>query len=138
MIHIDSEQDFVIVPMISPDIIMRNMMSNGYPDGLKGEEISIAAQIVSLVDVYDALSSRRVYKAAYKTDKVYQMIINGQSGAFSSKLLKAFTEVRKQFEVIVTKYCDDCSRSNLPSQPMVLGRFIWRSCLGIFYNRNKT
>lgn len=80
---------------------------NGYPDGLKGEEISIAAQIVSLVDVYDALSSRRVYKAAYKTDKVYQMIINGQSGAFSSKLLKAFTEVRKQFEVIVKKYCDD-------------------------------
>lgn len=80
---------------------------NGYPDGLKGEEISIAAQIVSLVDVYDALSSKRVYKAAYKTDKVYQMIINGQSGTFSSKLLKAFTEVRKQFEVIVKKYCDD-------------------------------
>lgn len=80
---------------------------NGYPDGLKGEEISVAAQIVSLVDVYDALTSRRVYKAAYKTDKAYQLIINGQSGAFSSKLLKAFTEVRKEFEVIVKKYCDD-------------------------------
>ncbi len=79
----------------------------GYPDGLKGEDISIAAQIVSLVDVYDALSSRRVYKAAYNTEKVYQMIINGQSGTFSSKLLKAFTEVRKEFEVIVKKYCDD-------------------------------
>lgn len=79
----------------------------GYPDGLKGEEISIAAQIVSLVDVYDALSSRRVYKDAYKTDKVYQMIMNGKSGAFSSKLLKAFTEVRKEFEIIVMKYRDD-------------------------------
>lgn len=79
----------------------------GYPDGLKGEEISIAAQIVSLVDVYDALSSRRVYKAAYNTEKVYQMIINGQSGTFSSKLLKAFTEIRKEFEIIVKKYCDD-------------------------------
>lgn len=80
---------------------------NGYPDGLKGEEISIAAQIVSLVDVYDALTSRRVYKAAYKTEKAYQMILNGQSGVFSSKLLKAFTEVRRPFEVIVKKYSDD-------------------------------
>ena len=80
---------------------------NGYPDGLKGDEISIAAQIVSLVDVYDALTSKRVYKAAYKTDKAYQMIVNGQSGAFSSKLLKAFTEVREEFEAIVEKYKDE-------------------------------
>lgn len=80
---------------------------NGYPDGLKGEEISIAAQIVSLVDVYDALTSKRVYKAAYDTDKAFQMIIHGQSGVFSPKLLKAFTEVRGTFEAIVKKYCDD-------------------------------
>lgn len=79
----------------------------GYPDGLKGEEISIAAQIVSLVDVYDALTSKRVYKAAYKTDKAYQIIMNGQSGSFSSKLLNAFTEAREEFEKIVEKYCDD-------------------------------
>lgn len=80
---------------------------NGYPDGLKGEEISIAAQIVSLVDVYDALTSKRVYKAAYDTDKAFQMIINGQSGKFSSKLLKAFTEVKENFETIVKEYCDE-------------------------------
>ncbi len=80
---------------------------NGYPDGLKGDEISIAAQIISLVDVYDALTSRRVYKDAYDTDKAFQMIINGQSGAFSSKILEAFTEVKKDFEKIVKKYCDD-------------------------------
>lgn len=80
---------------------------NGYPDGLKGEEISIAAQIVSLVDVYDALTSKRVYKAAYNTEKAFQLIINGQSGAFSSKVLKAFTEARKSFEIIVKKYCDN-------------------------------
>lgn len=80
---------------------------NGYPDGLRGEAISIAAQIVSLVDVYDALTSRRVYKAAYTTDKAFQMIINGQSGVFSPKLLKAFTEAREEFEGIVKKYCDE-------------------------------
>lgn len=79
----------------------------GYPDGLKGEEISIAAQIVSLVDIYDALTSKRVYKAAYKTDKSYQIILNDQRDSFSSKLLKAFAEVREEFEKIVKKYCDD-------------------------------
>lgn len=80
---------------------------NGYPDNLKGEAISIAAQIVSLVDVYDALTSRRVYKAAYDIEKAYQMVVHGQSGVFSPKLLKAFAEVRDQFESIVKKYCDD-------------------------------
>ena len=79
----------------------------GYPDGLKGEEISIAAQIISLVDVYDALTSKRVYKDAYNIQKAYQIVTNGQKGAFSSKLLKAFMEVRKEFEVIVKKYSDD-------------------------------
>ena len=80
---------------------------NGYPDGLKGEEISIAAQIVSLVDAYDALTSKRIYKAAYSTDKAYQMIVTGQSGVFSSKLLKAFSEAKREFINIVKKYCDD-------------------------------
>lgn len=79
----------------------------GYPDGLKGDEISIAAQIVSLVDVYDALTSKRVYKVAYETEKAYQMIINGHSGMFSPKLLKAFTEVKAEFEHLLTMYYDE-------------------------------
>lgn len=80
---------------------------NGYPDGLKGDEISIAAQIVSLVDVYDALTSKRVYKAAYEPDRAYQMIINGHSGTFSPQLLKAFTEVRAEFEKLLVLYRDE-------------------------------
>lgn len=79
----------------------------GYPDGLKGDEISIAAQIVSLVDVYDALTSKRVYKMAYEPDKAYQMIINGHSGAFSPKLLKAFSEVKPSFERLLDMYRDE-------------------------------
>lgn len=79
----------------------------GYPDGIKGDEISIAAQIVSLVDVYDALTSKRVYKAAYEPDKAYQMIINGHSGTFSPKLLKAFTEVKSEFEHLLVMYSDE-------------------------------
>lgn len=79
----------------------------GYPDGLKGDEISIASQIVSLVDIYDALTSKRVYKAAYEPDKAYQMIINGHSGTFSPKLLKAFTEVKAEFERLLVMYHDE-------------------------------
>ena len=80
---------------------------NGYPDGLKGDEISIASQIVSLVDVYDALTSKRVYKAAYEPDRAYQMIINGNSGTFSPKLLKAFAEVKAEFENLLVTYQDE-------------------------------
>lgn len=80
---------------------------NGYPDGLKGEAISIAAQIVSLVDKYDALTSKRIYKAAYSTDKAYQMIVTGQDGVFSPKLLKAFAEVKDEFVNIVNTYHDN-------------------------------
>lgn len=79
----------------------------GYPDGLKGDEISIAAQIVSLSDVYDALTSKRVYKVAYDSDRAYQMILNGHSGTFSPKLLKAFTEVKPRFESILSMYQDE-------------------------------
>lgn len=86
----------------------------GYPDGLKGDEISIAAQLVSLADVYDALVSKRVYKAAYEPDKAYQMIMGGHSGAFSPQLLKAFEEVRAEFESILAQYYDEewkCKRA---------------------------
>ena len=52
----------------------------GYPDGLKGEEIPISAQVVSLADVYDALVSVRVYKAAYTHEEAMRMILNGECG----------------------------------------------------------
>lgn len=80
---------------------------NGYPDGLKGDEIDIGAQIVSLVDVYDALTSKRVYKVAYAPDRAYQMIINGNSGTFSPKLLTAFAEARPEFEKLLMLYRDE-------------------------------
>lgn len=64
----------------------------GYPDGLQGDEISIWAQVVSLADVYDALTSVRVYKPAYSHQEAIQMILNGECGTFNPKLLKCFTE----------------------------------------------
>lgn len=76
----------------------------GYPDGLKGEEIHIAAQIVSLADVYDALVTKRVYKAAYDVNEAYRMILNGECGTFSPKLIKAFTAVKSEFESLAKEY----------------------------------
>lgn len=60
----------------------------GYPDGLKGDEIPIAAQVVALADVYDALISERVYKPAYSHETAMKMILNGECGQFNPLLLK--------------------------------------------------
>ncbi len=64
----------------------------GYPDGLKGDNIPIAAQIVSVADVYDALVSKRVYKEAYSHKKAMEMIFNGECGQFSPKILDCLRE----------------------------------------------
>ncbi len=64
----------------------------GYPDGLSGNQISIAAQVVSIVDVYDALVSVRVYKAPYTPEKAVEMIKNGECGLFNPDLLECFLE----------------------------------------------
>lgn len=63
---------------------------NGYPDGLAGEDIPIWAQIVSIVDVFDALISKRVYKSAYPTEEAVRMIHDEECGVFSPKLLDCF------------------------------------------------
>ena len=59
----------------------------GYPDGLKGDEIPIWAQIVSIVDVYDALVSERVYKTPYEVTEAARMITEGECGVFSPEML---------------------------------------------------
>ncbi|MCM1462344.1 MAG: response regulator [Bacteroides sp.] len=68
----------------------------GYPDGLKGDEISIWAQVVSLADVYDALVSERVYKAAFSHEKAVEMILNGECGAFNPDILVCFHEIEAE------------------------------------------
>lgn len=68
----------------------------GYPDGLKGDEISIWAQIVSLADVYDALTSKRVYKDAFTREESLRMIRDGECGVFNPWLLECFFRVEPQ------------------------------------------
>ena len=59
----------------------------GYPDGLVGDQIPISAQIVALADVYDALTSERVYKPAFTHEKAVEMILGGECGAFNPLLM---------------------------------------------------
>lgn len=68
----------------------------GYPDGLSGDEISIWAQVVSVADVYDALTSERVYKSAYDHETAVNMIFNGECGTFNPKVLQAFQNVMEK------------------------------------------
>ena len=71
----------------------------GYPDGLKGEEIPISAQVVSLADVYDALVSDRVYKKAYSHEKAIQMILNGECGVFNPLLLECLLDIKDKIRI---------------------------------------
>lgn len=70
----------------------------GYPDGIKGNEIPIGAQVVALADVYDALTSERCYKKAFTHEKAIEMILNGECGAFNPVLLECLKELDTQIQ----------------------------------------
>ena len=75
----------------------------GYPDGLKGDEIPICAQIVSLADVYDALTSERCYKKAFSHEKAIQMILNGECGCFNPLLLDCLVDLQDVLQEALKK-----------------------------------
>lgn len=67
----------------------------GYPKGLTGDEIPIAAQVVALADVYDALTAKRVYKDAYSAEEAVQMIVDGECGKFNPLLMECLLDIRR-------------------------------------------
>lgn len=85
---------------------------SGYPDGLTGEKIPICAQVVGLVDAYDALINKRNHKEAYSFARSANMILHGECGAFSPKLLECFKHVVKDFEELATVYADGANPEN--------------------------
>lgn len=78
----------------------------GYPDGLKGDEIPIAAQVVSVADVYDALTSMRVYKDAIPHEEAIKMILDGKCGTFNPLLLDCLLEVQDQIAETLARPAD--------------------------------
>ncbi len=76
----------------------------GYPDGLKGNEIPIWAQVVSIVDVFDALVNERCYKPAYHVDEATRMIMDGECGAFSEEILHSYEMAKGELYALVVKH----------------------------------
>lgn len=69
---------------------------HGYPDHLVGNQIPMAAQITSIADVYDALTSKRSYKKAFTPERAIEMILNGECGMFNTVLLNCLKTCKSQ------------------------------------------
>lgn len=78
----------------------------GYPKGLRGGRIPVCAQVVGIADCYDALTTDRVYRGAIPTEHAFNMILNGECGAFSPRLLESFKNVREAFQELTLRYAD--------------------------------
>ncbi len=72
----------------------------GYPMGLKGEQIALSARIVALADVYDALTSRRVYKEAFSHQRARRIIIEGRGSHFDPAVVDGFLSIEQEFDDI--------------------------------------
>ena len=81
----------------------------GYPEGLSGDDIPICAQVVGLADAFDALTTQRVYKPALPYTTAFNMILNGECGAFSPKLLECFKRARVTLFDLARQYADGYS-----------------------------
>lgn len=90
---------------------------SGYPDGLKGDEIPISAQVVSLADVYDALTSERSYKEAYPHERALEMILRGECGVFNPLLLRCLAEASDELLVELELNASEPS-APLPMRPL--------------------
>lgn len=69
----------------------------GYPVGKSGEQIPLAARIVSIVDVYDALAAKRPYKEPYDHDRCVAIITAGKGSQFDPRLIEVFLEIQSEF-----------------------------------------
>ena len=95
---------------------------HGYPDGLVGDQIPVAAQVVSLADVYDALTSERCYKKAYSHEQAMNMILDGQCGAFNPLLLECLCDIGDQMKASLfedEQYADQAVVSKMTEELVV-------------------
>ncbi len=76
---------------------------SGYPDGLKGPEIPLSARLMALADVYDALISPRVYKAAFSHESAVETILEGSGSHFDPAVVEAFRQVSNQFRNLLSE-----------------------------------
>jgi putative two-component system response regulator len=82
---------------------------SGYPQGLAGDDIPIAARLMAVADVYDALISRRVYKDGFPIEKAIQIMVEGRGSHFDPDMLDAFLEIQDEFRAIGARFADSDS-----------------------------
>jgi putative two-component system response regulator len=79
---------------------------SGYPQGLAGDAIPIAARLMAVADVYDALISRRVYKEGVPHEKAVQIMIENRGSHFDADMIDAFVEIQDEFRAIAQRFAD--------------------------------
>ncbi len=79
---------------------------SGYPQGLSGDDIPIAARLMAVADVYDALISRRVYKEGMPHEKAVQIMVDGRGTHFDADMFDAFIEIQEEFRAIAQRFVD--------------------------------
>ena len=80
---------------------------SGYPEGLAGDHIPISARLMAVADVYDALISKRAYKAAFSHEKAFGIIRAGSGSHFDPDVVAAFVGAADEFRHIARRYIDD-------------------------------
>ncbi len=104
---VDCPDDFLQIPKEIAYCHHEKWDGSGYPNGLSGEAIPLSARIVALVDVYDALTSKRVYKPAFSHDEAISVICQDSGKHFDNEIVKAFLKIADDFNVISEKYKDE-------------------------------
>ncbi len=79
---------------------------SGYPEGLHGDDIPVAARLMAIADVYDALISRRVYKPPFSQEKTVAIIREGRGTHFDPDMVDAFLAIADEFHLIARQYAD--------------------------------
>jgi putative two-component system response regulator len=108
----------------------------GYPHGLKGEQIPLAGRITAIADVYDALTSKRVYKPAFSHETAVQLIREGRGAQFDPVLVDAFLHLQDDFQLVRARYEEIASPfdgirlqppSEVPGSPVLLSNLALQS-----------
>ncbi|MEN9539145.1 MAG: hypothetical protein RLZZ126_1380, partial [Pseudomonadota bacterium] len=92
---------------------------SGYPQGLAGEAIPLAARLMTVADVYDALISTRVYKASVPHDEAVKTIFLGRAQHFDPDIVDAFIEIQDEFAAIAARFVDDESQMQQKMEYMI-------------------
>lgn len=103
---LDSNADFLVFAKPIALSHQEKWDGSGYPQGLAGDDIPIAARLMAVADVYDALISRRVYKEGMPHEKAVEIMIDGRGAHFDPDMIDAFVEIHEEFRAIARRFAD--------------------------------